>query len=111
MLNVSSNYVRNVRKKALLQLVNYLLDHGAEINARNNLGKTPLHRAADANIGYTVAVNLIDRGAEINARDDGGKTPLLLATLQNNKALLDRLVGKARWIMLEFGGFRQSQSE
>ena len=109
MLDESSNYFRNVRKKSLLKLVNYLLDHGAEINARNNLGRTPLHQAADVDIGYTVALNLIDRGAEINGRDDGGKTPLLLATLQNNRGLLERLVGKAGWIMLEFGGVYQSQ--
>ena len=65
---------------------------GVDVNLQDNLGRTPLHQAADVDIGYTVALNLIDRGSEINGRDDDGKTPLLLATLQNNRGLLERLL-------------------
>lgn len=60
-----------------------LLEHGAEVNARNEAGVTPLHRAMNNNIeGQRRARRtetfrlLLNAGAEGGARDKDGKTPL-----------------------------------
>ena len=52
-----------------------LLEHGAELEARNADGETPLHRAARDGRG-AVAKALIEAGAEPNAADHAGQTPL-----------------------------------
>ena len=52
-----------------------LLTQGAEINAKNDKGRTPLHNAAEDNATETAQL-LLTQGAEINAKNDKGLTPL-----------------------------------
>ena len=55
-----------------------LLDHGADVNAKNqndHWGDTPLHAAAHGN-QKAVAEILIARGADIHALNQAGNTPL-----------------------------------
>ena len=55
-----------------------LLDAGAPLDARNDGGGTPLHRAASR--GYApIAELLLARGADVNALDNLGRTPLGIA--------------------------------
>ena len=73
--------------------INLLLDRGAELEARNQYGRTPLFWAVLNNSAD--AVNLmIKRGADIKARDEDGDTPLHHAAWHNSpdaiKILLDR---------------------
>jgi uncharacterized protein len=68
-----------------------LLDAGADPNARNDLGMTPLHLAS-----YPEMVELLVRhGADINARAADGSTPLIIETAEPERldvmeALLER---------------------
>ena len=56
-----------------------LLDRGADINARSNDDRTPLHNAAqDGNI--QVVLFLLEHGADVNARDNLGDTPSKLGS-------------------------------
>ena len=57
------------------ELVDLLIGHGAQVNATNHQGWTPLHRVLDKK----VAEVLLDHGADINARDKDGLTPLHIA--------------------------------
>ena len=48
-----------------------LLDRGAEVNVRNDLGQTPLHKAASR--GHLQAAKLLlDRGVDRAVRDQAG---------------------------------------
>src|SRR6266480_3530899 len=56
----------------------FLLDKGAEVNAKSSLGIAPLHEAAQ-NGNKEIAEILLAHGANINAVDDQGWTPLVRA--------------------------------
>ena len=72
-----------------LRAVRYLLDEGADVNAREKLGGTPLMEAAYA--GYLEVIKeLLFRGAEINAIGNDG-TALDIAINRNNAAAVDLL--------------------
>ena len=70
-----------------------LLDRGAEVNARDRRGWTPLHEAALLSKTPAVVALLLDRGAEVNARTQNGQTPLHHAATSSKAVvalLLDR---------------------
>lgn len=58
-----------------VEAVRVLLDGGAEIEARNDSGWTPLHWACFT-CADDAAKLLIERGADVNAKSIAGQTPL-----------------------------------
>lgn len=61
-----------------LGLIELLLARGADVNAKDGSGKTPLHRAAGNDCIKVVGL-LLKHGAQINASDQSGATPLFEA--------------------------------
>ncbi len=57
------------------------IDTGADPNARDVGGRTPLHRAAAISQTPEIITALVNAGADLNARDGDGLTPLHLAAL------------------------------
>jgi uncharacterized protein len=64
-----------------------LLAHGAEVNAKDDVGWTALMGASYA--GHLNLVQaLLAKGAEVNAKANNGKTALMVASNAEVKALL-----------------------
>jgi ankyrin repeat protein len=53
--------------------VKFLLDLGADVNAADHVGRTPLHGAAALGYGEVVQM-LVDAGGKLDAKDKGGST-------------------------------------
>ena len=69
------------------------LDHGADMNARDKDGFTPLHAAAQT--GHLPLVDLlILRGADLNLGSNQGVTPLILAAQKGHLEIVKLLVEK-----------------
>jgi ankyrin repeat protein len=61
-----------------VEVLNYLITKGADLNAVSNSGSTPMHGAAF--YGHAEAARaLIENGAEIDTKNNGGYTPFLSA--------------------------------
>ena len=61
-----------------------LIEAGADVDARNADGGTPLHSAAAGNTHTDVIAALLEAGADPNARDLDGQTPLHMAAHTND---------------------------
>jgi len=74
-------------------IATYLLDHGADINARDVRGWTPLYSAC-ANDHLVMVVLLVSKGADPTITDshDGGSTPLMIAAAWGHVAIVHYLL-------------------
>jgi ankyrin repeat protein len=66
-------------------IVTVLLELGADVNAANAAGQTPLHAAAAAGANDIVQA-LVDKGAKLDAQDKRGDTPLTVAERRADKS-------------------------
>lgn len=88
-----------------IDILKYLLSHGADPNAKDNKHQTPLHYAAD-NGCYEAVKWLVKHGADINATDDVNRTPLHYAVENVNVEVVKYLILKrANTIAQDNSGF------
>ena len=67
-----------------------LINNGADINARNKDGMTPLRAAVLT--GQKEAVELfIEKGADINAKNNEGLTALQMASQKGHQSIVELL--------------------
>jgi ankyrin repeat protein len=79
----------------ILETMGPLIDFGADINAEDYAGSTPLHEAA--RVGSTIlASELVMRGATVHAQDRQGKTPLDIAMQKKHREVVELLGGKLK---------------
>ena len=72
-------------EKATLKMVQKMIDSGADANAKDEWGFTPLHFAAAFNDDPDIISALVDAGAQLNARDrEWGATALHWAAWSND---------------------------
>jgi ankyrin repeat protein len=72
-------------------VVELLLNQGANISAVDAMGQTPLHLAAQYG-NVDVAALLIEHGADVDARDIFGVTPLQCAAVRGDKNVSSLLI-------------------
>ncbi|KAF7588227.1 hypothetical protein BBP40_005978 [Aspergillus hancockii] len=93
------------------------LKHGAPVDLRDSLQKTPLHYAASNKAVKPIQI-LLDRGAEVDAKDSGGRTPLFYAALCGHNAVVKLLVSsggginikdKTGWGLLHYAAVHNSE--
>ena len=73
----------------MLAIVKLLLARGADVNARGEKGRTPLH---EATVDPKVVALLLARGADARAADENGITPLHMAAVHGNAPAVKRLL-------------------
>jgi hypothetical protein len=75
-----------------VQMVEWLLSHGADPNTRTHAGRTALINVADAPAGCRIARLLIDAGGDLNVVDKRGNTALIEATRAGDTDLVRMLL-------------------
>ncbi len=80
-------------RKGQLEMVKWLLDQKADVNAEDTNKNQPLHLALDAN-RLKIARLLIQRGADVKARNSWTKQPIHIATSRGFNEILKLLLEK-----------------
>lgn len=75
------------------QILDYLLDAGANVETANREGVTPLALAAQTG-NHELAAMLIEAGANVNATMANGETPLMMAARTGDVETIKLLVSK-----------------
>jgi len=82
------------------QVAEFLIAKGANVNAKNRGGWTPLHLAAGS-WQKDLAELLIVQGADVNAKDNGGWTPLHRAVERRDQEMVELLIAKGAEVNAE----------
>ncbi|ETN65488.1 hypothetical protein AND_002742 [Anopheles darlingi] len=74
------------------EMARELIRYGAQINAKNRAGMTPLHLAVQRGSVRMVQLLLLDRKCSVDELNYQGETPLIRAVVSNNLALVKLLL-------------------
>jgi ankyrin repeat protein len=66
------------------EVVQALIDGGADVSTRDDAGRTPLMFAAWRNGNPEMARTLVEAGAQVSAETEAGETPLILAAARTS---------------------------
>ena len=73
-------------------VIDVLVAAGADVEARNSRGRTPLHDAARRNESLAVIEALLAAGADLEAQAERNRSPLHYALFNENRRILETLV-------------------
>jgi len=81
-------------EKGLLEIVNYLIDNGANVNHQNKQGLTPAMKAAENNNFFIVKL-LLDKNIDLTISDFTGRTLKEISENSRDKRILKLLKEKS----------------
>jgi len=100
----------SIHEAALVGAIEAVKQHlaaGTDVNAKDDYGRTPLHRAAHPNLRIgafagkkdvstqkEIIALLIAEGADVNAKNEDGSTPLYLPAGSGHKEIAELLISK-----------------
>ena len=84
-------FYNTVDVKINIEIVKYLVEKGANVNAKNYNRSTPLIIACYEN-DIEIVKYLVEKGADVNTKDINGVTPLLIACERNDINIVKHLV-------------------
>lgn len=86
--------LRKMQEPQIMEMVEFLVDSGANVNQQNFEGLSSLHLAANISKGESLELlkYLLKKGANVNARDIRGNTPLFAAAAANNDEAIRLLI-------------------
>jgi ankyrin repeat protein len=84
--------LRKAAQDGQMATVKELLEKGANVNARDEAGRTALLWVAPARDNPEMVKFLIDKGADVNAKDNAGETALMIASSQSNPGIVTALL-------------------
>ena len=88
---IADHALLEIAKVGNIEAVKQVVANGADVNAKDTIGYTPLHHAAFG--GHKeVAELLIAKGADVNAKDKNGNKPLDAANDGDQPEIVDLLV-------------------
>jgi ankyrin repeat protein len=76
-----------------IQIVEMLVNRGAEINVKNRYGVTPLHSAVESKKMEIIEL-LVNEGADVNASNTNGITPMHLALENCSEEIINILLSR-----------------
>lgn len=76
--SIASVKVDEQNEPAIMEIIELLIEYGADTEAKNSTGKTPL-LVAVSKASLSISRKLLMHGADPNCRDKGGNTPLHVA--------------------------------
>src|SRR5580704_6863803 len=91
LFGAAASDVADAAMKGNKEAVRSLLEHKADVNARQMDGTTALHWAVRADDRETAEL-LIRSGANVSVANRDGATPLLLAAVNGNAAMIETLI-------------------
>ncbi|RDL36294.1 uncharacterized protein BP5553_05646 [Venustampulla echinocandica] len=90
-ISLTVYHLLNAAASGSVPAVSLLLDRGADVHAKSQLGNTPLHIAVDHHHPEVVHL-LLRSGAETDAANHYGQTPLHRAIAENQEECFDLLL-------------------
>jgi len=86
------NSIHDAANFGNIEAIKQHLAAGKDVNAKDEYGGTPLHRAVGNLVRKEIVELLIANGADVNAKHDNGATPLHYAVIGDQKEIVELLI-------------------
>uniref|UniRef100_UPI0021497C63 ankyrin repeat domain-containing protein n=1 Tax=Endozoicomonas sp. ONNA2 TaxID=2828741 RepID=UPI0021497C63 len=88
----------DVIKEGQKEKIQAMITRGADINARDHSGGTPLHCAVFSHHAHDAIEVLVANKADVNAKNSKGQRPLHLAAIFGKAEIIDQLIGHGAFV-------------